>query len=39
MKKKFRVGAEANIPGGEIPVAAAASKPLMLNHAAVTKKL
>ena len=37
MKKKFRVGVEANIPGGEIPVAAAASEPLMSNHAAATK--
>jgi len=39
MEKKFRVGAEASMCWGEIPVAAAASEPLMSNHAAATKKI
>ena len=41
MEKEFRVGAEATFVEckGEIPVAAAASKPLMSNHAAATKKI
>ena len=34
---ELRVGAEALCVGGEIPVAAAASKPLMFNLAAATK--
>ena len=34
---KLRVGAEAPFVGGEIPVAAAASKPLICNSAAATK--
>ncbi len=38
MKKKFRVGAEASPCKGEIPVAAAASKPLCIINAAATKK-
>jgi len=38
MEKKFRVGAEASLIRGEIPVAAAASKPLCIINAAATKK-
>ena len=34
---ELRVGAEAPFGGGEIPVAAAASKPLMYSHAAATQ--
>jgi len=32
MEKKFRVGAEASMCWGEIPVAAAASKPLVSSR-------
>ena len=38
MEKKFRVGAEASLIRGEIPVAAAASEPLCIINAAATKK-
>jgi len=38
MEKEFRVGAEATFVGGEIPVAAAASKPLSLCAIAAATK-